>query len=51
VQRPGSIPPENDDSGPNLFSAIEEQLGLKLVSKKGPVEILVIDHAQKPSEN
>jgi bla regulator protein BlaR1 len=39
------------DSGPSIFTAIQEQLGLKLESKKGPVEILVIDHVEKPSEN
>src|ERR1017187_7008649 len=39
------------DSGPSLSSVIQEQLGLKLVSIKAPVEILVIDHAEKPSSN
>ncbi len=41
-----------DDSGPTLISAIQEQLGLKLESKKGPVDLLVIDHIEKtPTEN
>jgi uncharacterized protein (TIGR03435 family) len=39
------------DSGPSLFTAIQEQLGLKLESAKGPVQVLVIDHAEMPSEN
>ncbi len=39
------------DAGPSLFAAIEEQLGLKLVSSKGPVETVVIDHMEKPSQN
>jgi uncharacterized protein (TIGR03435 family) len=39
---------ENDIS---IFTALQEQLGLKLESAKGPVEVLVIDSVQKPSEN
>jgi uncharacterized protein (TIGR03435 family) len=37
--------------GPSIFSALEEQLGLKLESKKAPVEFLIIDHVEKPSGN
>ena len=41
----------NGDSGPSLFTALEEQLGLKLVPSKAPGKILVIDHIEKPSPN
>jgi uncharacterized protein (TIGR03435 family) len=43
-----AVPPE---AGPSLFSAIQEQLGLKLVSTKGPIDALVIERAEKPSGN
>jgi len=49
---PGGAPPQpGDSSAPSIFTAVQEQLGLKLESGKGPVEVIVIDHAEKPSEN
>jgi uncharacterized protein (TIGR03435 family) len=39
------------DRAPGLFTALQEQLGLKLNAAKGPVETLVVDHAEKPSPN
>jgi bla regulator protein BlaR1 len=46
-----NAPAQDDTSAPSLFTAIEEQLGLKLESTKGPVEVLVIDYVERPSEN
>ncbi len=46
----GSTPPP-ESSGPSFFRAIQEQLGLKLESQTGLVPLLVIDHAEMPSEN
>jgi uncharacterized protein (TIGR03435 family) len=51
--------PENEpsetnstDTGPSIFTAVEQQLGLKLVPEKSPVDILFIDHLEKvPTDN
>jgi uncharacterized protein (TIGR03435 family) len=40
-----------DTSGPNIFSAVKQQLGLKLEAQKGPVQIMVIDKVEKATEN
>ncbi len=49
---PGLPPlPPIDPNGPSLFTAVQEPLGLKLESQKGPVEMIVIDQVERPSEN
>ena len=44
-------PADNADAPPDLYTAIQQQLGLKLESTKAPAEVLVIEHVEKPSEN
>jgi uncharacterized protein (TIGR03435 family) len=43
--------PSADDSAPSLLTALQEQIGLKLVPARGLVEVLVIDHMERPSPN
>lgn len=55
VRSPGA-PGDTDsspggDAPPNIFPAIQEQLGLKLESSRGPVDVMVIDHMERPSAN
>jgi uncharacterized protein (TIGR03435 family) len=44
-------PPPSDATGPSLFTALEEQLGLKLESQKGAVDTFAIEHVERPSAN
>lgn len=45
------LPPSSDPNAPSIYTAVREQLGLKLESQKDLEEVLVIDHVERPSEN
>jgi uncharacterized protein (TIGR03435 family) len=47
----GPPPSDNGTAPPDLFTAMQEQLGLKIESTKAPADVLVIDHVEKPSDN
>jgi uncharacterized protein (TIGR03435 family) len=49
--KPGGEAGDSATSGPSLFTALQEQLGLKLESHKVPTDVIVIDHIDRPSEN
>jgi len=50
-----AVPPDSlappSDAGPSLFVALQEQIGVKLSSDKGPVSFLIVDHVEKPTPN
>jgi len=43
--------PVNTAAGPSIFTALQEQLGLRLRATKGPVDVMIVDHVDKPSQN
>jgi uncharacterized protein (TIGR03435 family) len=49
---PGDSKANETPDGPTIFTALQEKMGLKLEARKAPMDIIVVDHAEKvPSEN
>ena len=56
MKPPGGAPPPDgaqsqEPVGPSLFTAVQEQLGLRLVAQKAPVDVIVIDQIEQPTPN
>jgi uncharacterized protein (TIGR03435 family) len=54
MQMPGAMPDpagQPAELGPSVFAAIQEQLGLRLEARRAPVQVMVIDRLDKPTEN
>jgi bla regulator protein blaR1 len=45
------MPPSTNPTEPSIYAAIQEQLGLKLDSQKAPVQVIVIDQVDRPTDN
>jgi uncharacterized protein (TIGR03435 family) len=50
VHNPADLPAP-DPNRPEIFTAIKDQLGLELKAEKGPVDVIVIDHVERPTPN
>jgi uncharacterized protein (TIGR03435 family) len=51
IEQPGQLTADDKDDGPSISTALQQQLGLKLETGRGPVQVLVVDHIERPADN
>lgn len=49
--QPADLKPIESSGGPSIYEALQRQLGLRLVSKKAPVDVVIVDRASRPQQN
>jgi uncharacterized protein (TIGR03435 family) len=51
IDQQGQLTADDQDAGPSISTALQQQLGLKLEKGRGPVQVIVVDHIERPTDN
>jgi|HubBroStandDraft_4_1064222.scaffolds.fasta_scaffold472272_1 uncharacterized protein (TIGR03435 family) len=51
IEQQGQLTADQMDAGPSISTALQQQLGLKLETGRGPVQVIVVDHIERPTDN